>query len=115
MLYSRRDQLAVLDHSLEHLRHRMLTKDTLLLAFNGKLNVDCAALRCRNLNAEAVLRKVDGTRVRRIELNHGSGASNLQLERRRVGYRDRGDHGLDKHAGLRAVHYGNPIVLFSVS
>ena len=75
-------QLPVLDHRLEHLRHRLLVKDTLLLALHRQVDVDAAALGSRDLNAQAFLGQENVAGVSGVKLDRWSRSGDLQLERR---------------------------------
>lgn len=102
----RRDELAVLNRRLEHLWDRRLGEDALLLAFDGQVHVDAAALRGRDLDAEAVLREENVPRVGRVELDRRRSAGDLQREGWGAGDGDGGDDVLDEYARLGAVDYG---------
>lgn len=80
MLNGGRHKFAILDHRLQHLRHRLLFKDTVLLAIDRQANVDGAALSRCDFSAEAVLGEVDLARVSGIDLDHGCGAGDLEGE-----------------------------------
>ena len=105
MLHHRRYELPILNHRPEHLRHRVLVKHALLLALHRCAHVDAAALRRRDLHAETGFRQVELARIRRVELDSGRAARDLQSERRRVCNRHRRDHRLHKHRGLHTVHW----------
>lgn len=100
-----RHQLVIHHRRLEHLRHGLLFKYTLLLALDGETDVDRTALGRRDLRVEAVLREIDLTRVCRVELNHGCGACDLQSQGRRGSHGHGGDDGLDEHGGFGAVDW----------
>lgn len=103
MFHNARLQLPSHNLRHQHLRHRLLLKDTILLTLYRQVHIDATALRRRDLHAETILAQEDLTRVGRVELDGGSVSGDLQGEGRGVGNGDRGDDRFDEDRGFVTV------------
>ena len=75
------DESTVLDRGPEHFRNGFLFKDPFLLSFNRQADIDRTALCREYLYSETVLRQIDLTRVRGIQLDGRSRTGDLDCER----------------------------------
>ena len=106
VLDDRSDKFPIRDSCPQHLGDRSLNEDTVFFTFNGQTDVDAATLSCGDFHSETLLRKVHLTRIRRVDLDRRSSASDLESKRGRVCHGYNGDDGLAKNRRLGAVRCG---------
>ena len=71
------DQLSILHNCPEHLRNRLLSKDSILFSFHRETDIDRTALGCYDLCAQACLGQENLARIGGIYLDSRGGTRHL--------------------------------------